>query len=205
MRTPDPSTTSNAVTSRMSVTSRTPAWKIALIPLLTIVLVWNLSAGDQKPLEATTAAENTAAENTAAEKTAAEKTAETVSTASLDSAREEPGRNFRHFDANPWPAVDSAKIAEFDPFALDGELAQRSILPSAVEKPLAAAIDEDLTAQQIEETLSNLQLQGILNGSNGPAALVNSRIVRIGDEIQPGLRVVEITSAGIVVEPVNSL
>ena len=200
MRTPDPSTTSNAATSRTSATSRAPAWKIALIPLLTIVLVWNLSPGDQEPLEAATAAEKTAAENTAAENTA-----EAASTASLDSVREEPGRNFRHFDTKPWPAVDSQSIAEFDPFALAGELAQRSTLPSAVEKPLAAAIDEDLTAQQIEETLSNLQLQGILNGSNGPAALVNSRIVRIGDEIKPGLRVVEITSAGIVMEPANSL
>ncbi len=169
----------------------TPAWKIALIPILTIVLLWNLSTGDEEPLGAATVAETAD---------------ETGSTNSLDSSPAPSELQPAPFDTKPWPAVDSETIAEFDPFALSGELEQRSTVPSAPELPQpVAAIDEKQSEQRIQEALSHLQLQGIFNGKNGPAALIDSRIVRVGDEIKPGLRVVQITASGIVVEPVESL
>ena len=184
-------TTPESSTASKTASRPTPAWKIALIPILTIVLVWNLSTGDKKPLEAATVADT------------ADKA---VVTNSLDSSPALSEPQPAQFATKPWPAVNSETIAEFDPFALSGELEQRSTVPAAPEESQAVtSIDEDQTEQQIQEALSHLQLQGIFKGRNGAAALIDSRIVRIGDEIKPGLRVVQITASGIVVEPVESL
>jgi hypothetical protein len=185
MATPETSTASKAASRP------TPAWKIALIPILTIVLVWNLSTGDKESLDAATVVE----------------TADEADVAnSLGSVPESPDVGLPRFDTKPWPVVDSESIAEFDPFALSGALEQRSTVPASAESPQpVAAIDEKQSEQRLQEALSQLQLQGVFNGGNGPAALIGKRIVRIGDEIKPGLRVVQITASGIVVEPIEAL
>ena len=170
---------------------RTPVWKLALIPILATILIWTLSSSADEPLDSVAAAETTADPNSA------------------DLLGSPPAqREFRNSGpaSRPWPAVDHRTIAEFDPFTLTGELEQRSTLPPAAQEPHeVAALAEDHNEQQITKALSEVQLQGIFNGQQGPVALVDSRMVRIGDEIKPGLRVVEITSDGIVVEPVAGL
>lgn len=175
-----------------SAPKATPAWKIALVPVLAIVLVWNLASPSKQPLDAATD------EQTASDVVAPETSAEVVTATLLKQ---------RHLQQPDWPTVDARTIAEFDPFALSGELAERSIAtPPVVEaaEPVAAA-EAAQKQQQIEEAIARLNVQGIFKGSNGPAALVDSRIVRIGDEIEPGLRIVEITASGIVVEPAEAL
>ena len=184
-------TTRETSTASEAARLTTPAWKIAVIPLLTIVFRWSLSTGDEESLEVATVAETSV---------------EVESASSLDSSLALSELHREQFDVKPWPAIASETIAEFDPFSLSGELEQRSTVTPVPEKSQAvASIDEDQTEQQIQDSLSNLQLQGIFNGRNGPAALIDSRIVRIGDEINPGLRVVQITASGIIVEPVESL
>ncbi len=185
MATPETSTASKAARRPA------PAWKIALIPLLTMVLVWSLATGDKDSLDAATVAATAD---------------EAGVTNLLGSVPESPDVSLPGFDTKTWPAVDSESIADFDPFALSGALEQRSTVPPAPESPHpVAAIDAKQSEQRIQEALSQLQLQGIFNGKNGPAALVDSRIVCIGDEIKPGLRVVQITASGIVVEPIEAL
>ncbi len=141
--------------------------------------------------------------------TVAETSVKVESASSLDSSLALSELHRDQFDTKSWPAIASETIAEFDLFSLSGELEQRSTVTPVPEKSQAvASIDKDQTEQQIQDSLSNLQLQGIFNGRNGPAfngrndpaALIDSRIVRIGDEINPGLRVVQITASGIVVE-----
>ncbi len=170
----------------------TPIWKIALVPVLAIVLAWNLLIPSKQPLDAA------ATEQTASEVAASETSDEIVPTKPMKVLQQ---------DQRAWPTISADTIAEFDPFALSGELAQRSIATLPVIASAAPVTDADAAQkqQQIKEAVARLNVQGIFKGSNGPAALVDSRIVRIGDEIEPGLRIVQITASGIVVEPVKSL
>ncbi len=163
----------------------TPAWKIALVPILAIVLVWNLASPSTRTLDATIA------EPSDPEDATIKTTGPHLAAAPFELPQPQ---------LKTWPTLDADTIAGFDPFALSGALAQRSIVVAPTHRVKEHVAESEATREktQLEEAARQLNVQGIFKGSSGVAALVDSRIVRIGDEIEPGLRIVQITPTGIV-------
>jgi hypothetical protein len=99
-----------------------------------------------------------------------------------------------------WPKRNLAQIAQHDPFSLTGELRARST------KAIVAQFAQGVSPETANErpTLKN-PVQAIIHGPKGAAAIVENRIVRVGDFVEPGVRVVAIEHNAIVVQIVNQL
>lgn len=174
----------------------TAAWKIALVPLLLIGLVWNVtrSSEDIPPVAAgdRSIVPDTATESPSDVLSVADVLRELERTRQADEAR---------------PALSLEEIVRHDPFAMVGELASRAGLSTA-----SVAIADGLRTADPEVAAETRTLttpvKAVLNGPNGAVALVDSRIVRVGDFLEPHMRVVAIESDAIVVElgsPVDAL
>jgi hypothetical protein len=163
--------------------------KMALIPILVGVLIWNLSgSGDDRSSVGVDTPESSEQKLTEAE--------------SL--IRQLQG-NRQNVSQKNWPAFELGDIVDFDPFSLTGTLAERSgIIPEAelaAQSATANGASGIATPKPIEPGAN--PVRAVTIGRNGAAALVDSRIVRVGDELEAGIRVVAIERNAIVVEMVD--
>jgi hypothetical protein len=99
----------------------------------------------------------------------------------------------------PLPPVTLAEILEHDPFSLPQEVSDELLLgPSPTEEQQAIA-----EQQRIDEMVGSLQkseLKMVVSGKEGVWAKLGDRIVHEGDEIEPGVRILKITSQGFTLE-----
>lgn len=165
--------------------------KIALIPILTGILIWNLSgSGDQ--------ADSGATDNSA--------------TQSVEMLTEADGLS-RQLRSNQnrallknWPQFELEDMVKFDPFALSGALAERSGLQDAerllASQPEATSKISPDTPDETPDSMKN-PVRAVAIGQHGAAALIDSRIVRVGDQLEEGIRVVAIERNAIIVEMVD--
>jgi hypothetical protein len=158
-------------------------WKIAIIPVLVGVLAWRLfgSSGLDEPSKVKQLAE------------VEDLSGDSKEPKSLLQQLKEERRS------RTWPKRDLAEIAQHDPFALTGELKQLSteVIALVQNNPTTEA---PLVAE--EPTLKS-PVQAIIHGPNGAAAIVENKIVRVGDFVDGGFQVVAIESNAIVVQAVQ--
>lgn len=163
--------------------------KIALIPILVGILLWNLSGSGEDVKTADRVVENS-------EKTLTE----------AESLIQQLKKSKEQASQKNWPAFDLDEVVEFDPFSLVGTLAERSGLETNAdllkEESVADSESSAEAAESSDDPIEN-PLRAVAIGKNGAAALIDSRIVRVGDELEDGIRIVAIEQNAIVVEMVD--
>ena len=173
-----------------SASGKTNKRKMALIPVLVGVLIWNLTgSGDERGSMSVDASVSSEQKLTEAE-----------------SLIRQLERNRQNVSQKNWPALELSDIIHFDPFSLAGTLAERSGVVSDAE--LLAAQTESADGEPVDEKSEPKEpnenpVRAVAIGKNGAAALIDSRIVRVGDELEAGIRVVAIERNAIVVEMVD--
>ncbi len=162
----------------------TPRWKIALIPLLAATLVWNLSTsnGSHGGSEAEESAANTDS-----------------GPGDFSAERGHPPVE----KAQPWPEFPLERIVARDPFAMSGELLARTE-DSAAQVVATTSTDDfnqpEKTRGSLEELSASNPVTAVIDGPLGRAAIVDSKVVHIGDVLEDRFRIVDILKSGIVVE-----
>jgi hypothetical protein len=148
-----------------------PPWKLALIPgLIVVLIVVLLPRSEEEPLAVATPAPASSAAGPKLSKPA----------------------------LPPLPNVELAEALEYDPFSLPQSLQNMVQLPAEAAAASQAdanamAREQKLAEQQAQlEGLRQLKVSLVLKTSQGTAAVINSQVVRVGDELQPGIRVVKI-------------
>lgn len=168
----------------------TPVWKLALIPVLLIGLIWNLTRshddGDVPPLAAQTSSEQPSNESG---DSPSEVSVEVV----LQQLRET--RNAETFRV----AMTLEDMEQHDPFSSGGELAQLTGESSSSDSAVGSFGNGNDSGLEATRTLT-APVQAVMHGPRGAVALVDSRFVRVGDFLEPDVRVVAIESNAIVVE-----
>lgn len=111
--------------------------------------------------------------------------------------------NLRHFN---WPDSNLENILSHSPFGIE-----RPPEPSAEElAETEAALAESLLEQPQEEVSKKSddepvyvtqRLKVVLHGGKGSAAIVGSRVVRVGDSLEDGSRIVAIRDRKLILEP----
>lgn len=192
----------------------TARWKIAAIPVLSLILLWTLThrptdSGPDAPAD-TEMTEADSAQPAPAAST--ELTADAGSPASATPENQQVAIPPEPRIDRNWAVTSLHDVTAFDPFTLRGALEERAALAPPTAPAIAdaspeppAAADASVSAPQPEYDVSQYRLQAVFNSPRGPAAIVDSRIVRIGDELEPGLRIVRITPSGLIVEPADQL
>jgi len=173
----------------VSASVKTDKRKIALIPILAGMLIWNLT-GTSNDRGSVSGDVTVSAEQKLTE---------------AESLIRQLERNRQHVSQKNWPALELGDIVDFDPFSLVGTLAERSgVIPDAdVLAAQATTADGDVSDTPEPEEPGANPVRAVAIGKNGAAALVDSRIVRVGDELEAGIRVVAIERNAIVVEVVK--
>lgn len=173
-----------------SASGKTDKRKMALVPVLAGVLIWNLTgSGDDRGSVSVDASASSAQKLTEAE-----------------SLIRQLERNRQNVSQKNWPALELSDIIHFDPFSLAGTLAERSGVVSDAE--LLATQQASADGESVDESSESKEpnenpVRAVAIGKNGAAALIDSRIVRVGDELEAGIRVVAIERNAIVVEMVD--
>lgn len=170
--------------------AKTDKRKMALIPVLAGVLIWNLTGSD----------DDRSSISVDASASSAQKLTE------AESLIRQLERNRQNVSQKNWPAFELSDIIDFDPFSLTGTLAERSGVVSDAELLAAQTATADGVAgdDKIESKEPDVNpVRAVAIGKNGAAALIDSRIVRVGDELEAGIRVVAIERNAIVVEMVD--
>jgi hypothetical protein len=116
----------------------------------------------------------------------------------------QPSRTLRTTQA--WPILDIERVLEYDPFALPAPLSrQQEVVSKREGQREAEALELELARRRAEQEQSLAQLQeagvrAILGGAQGEkVALVGSRVVRVGDELD-GFRVSAIQPDGLTLQ-----
>jgi len=93
------------------------------------------------------------------------------------------------------PALSLADALRFDPFAVPESMQEPVEQPAPAEEvatDAAPAKVEPPTPAVSFDHLHSLEVSAVIQGPRGPAAIVGSKAVRVGDLFEPGVRVVEI-------------
>lgn len=171
--------------------NRTDQMKRVLIPVLTLVLLFVLfRTDDSEPSETSEAESTTEAENSPVETTAP------------DSGFDMPAVVRR------WPQVELPALLKFDPFTLPAALRISSQAASVNEKPASDVQEQEEAERQIERerlvaraaALLQKNVSVVYQNESGTVALIDSRPVRVGDQLEEGIRIVEISPKGIVLQ-----
>lgn len=157
--------------------SSTPRWKVALIPILLVVFGYVLwPAADRIPGVAPGGH---------------------VATATAQVSPSGKG-----VVVPPLPKFDVEVAVGFNPFQTPTAI--RDLIHGIPELEQVDSAAELLAAQeQVSQQearmdkLRRLKVSLILSGKEGKAAIVGSKIVRVGDQIEPGVRVVRIDDGGL--------
>tara|TARA_R110002072_G_scaffold243821_2_gene403072 strand:- start:49542 stop:50078 length:537 start_codon:yes stop_codon:yes gene_type:complete len=165
--------------------------KVALIPVLVGILIWNLTSSSDK-------AGSGAADNSA---TLSEQTL-TEADGLIRQLRSSQDRTQR----KNWPQFELEDMVKFDPFSVSGALAERSGFQAA-EQLIASQPEAEshLSPDAADEKADPIEnpVRAVTIGRNGAAALIDSRIMRVGDQLEEGIRIVAIERNAIIVEMVE--
>jgi hypothetical protein len=174
----------------------TPPWKIAMIPLLGLGLLFVLWPSSSEP-SADSAAATVTPEASAPAVTASPPVQEKASAPANSGLPKK------------WPVMELASILQHDPFAQPTALDKvaAGVVPSSSsdpEQPPAEAepVESPEHQKRVAEWLVALkqkQVSAVFVSPRGASALVDSKVVREGDVLEEGIRVVAISAAGIVV------
>lgn len=171
--------------------NRTDQMKRVLIPALTLVLLFVLfRTDDSEPSEASEAESTTEAETSLREPI------------QPDSGAEMPAVVRR------WPRVELPALLKFDPFTLPAALRINSQVASVIEKPASDIQKQEEAERQTERerlmaratALLQKNVSVVYQNESGTVALIDSRPVRVGDHLEEGIRIVEISLEGIVLQ-----
>lgn len=108
----------------------------------------------------------------------------------IDAVMQESGSPEEPISASSEPAVDLRVDVKYTAEGL------RDPFESYLIKEKAAGIKEEGAA--VEQVLPSLVVQGIIWGGSFPQAIINDKVVKIGDEVE-GARILEISKEGVVV------
>jgi hypothetical protein len=180
---------------------RTPIWKVALIPVLLIGLVWNVTRGtDVVPVLAAIA-----------EPTESDVSKSNRVLSVTEVLQELQETRLAEKSRSP---LQLTRIIEFDPFSRVGELAKKYgitdtpahtvdiPIPISDIAPSPATPTDPVESAPATYVVTN-PVKAVLNGPHGAVALIDSRIVRVGDYLEPNVRIVAIQSDAVVVELTN--
>lgn len=153
----------------------TPAWKMALIPVLVVVLfkVLRPTTSETTPPEARAIVEAESPSSTSA--------------------------------ARPLPILPELSLDEalaFDPFnklALPVRVIEEP--PPVTVEPGAEALPKTADVKPAVDrtaTLRQLKVSAVFSGPKGSVAIIDSKTVRVGDLLSPGVRVVEIRGTDVI-------
>lgn len=93
-----------------------------------------------------------------------------------------------------WPEMKLADVIAFDPFELPKTEQTRETTV------VSSAMDQNAPNRSAAEAASVGEVQAVYIDSRGTAALVDSKVMRVGDMLPDGRRIVEITTQGIRLE-----
>lgn len=100
-----------------------------------------------------------------------------------------------------WPVFDSSVILSIDPFD-KGMIFPENAVNTAKESPADSSqhtlVSSPLLSQRATK-VSDVKIQAIFRSSRGTAALVDSRLIQVGDRLNDGTEVVEITPEQLIV------
>lgn len=161
----------------MSTSARSRLFKVVLIPILTIALVWRIVNMTGLP-EATGALSSVLEDSS---------TAETPSKAKILAKEVLSGINVE------WPKRSLSEILSHDPFSTS------QTVPDVIAEDILKS--ESDAAAETETESPEFDLKAIYQSKHGTVALIGDRIVRPGDRLPNGALVVEILAHEIVVEP----
>ena len=165
--------------------------KMALIPILVGILIWNLSGSGDHAGSGATADSATQSAQTLTE---------------TDGLSRQLRSNQNRALLKNWPPFELEDMVKFDPFSLTGALAERSGLQDAEQllasQPKAESKISPGTPDENPDSSQN-PVRAVTIGQNGAAALVDSRIMRVGDQLEDGIRIVAIERNAIIVEMID--
>jgi hypothetical protein len=99
-----------------------------------------------------------------------------------------------------WPTVDIEEIVAFDPFrpfdSRESQIPSDKLSPNSGKEPQV----QQAASGNAKALASWGKLQAIISDESGAAAILDSRVIHVGDELPGGGRVVAINARGIVVE-----
>ncbi len=169
--------------------------KLGLIPVLALVMYFVISSSDDES-PAISAADDVES-----------------APGAIDADDERPATQPMRLRARSLPQLPMAGILQHDPFAFPAAFSQR-INPA---NPVPGQETVDTT--KVETTVGNLESAAqsvatpqklaalqqrrvtmFLRDRQGPAAVIGTKVVHVGDLLEDGVRVVEISSKGVVLE-----
>lgn len=159
--------------------SPTSRWKVALIPALLAVLGYVLwPAGSSAP-------DSSTGTTTPAESAAASAATKAVF-------------------MPPLPHFDVRAAIEFNPLRTPNPIRDLVLgIPDPEPQPedTAKLLEQETLSrrEQILAQVKRLKVSTILSGKEGMAAIVGSKVVRVGDQIEPGVSVIRIDAGGVLV------
>ena len=180
--------------------------KLALIPVLALILVVVLVWPDDKP--------HCGNSNKGTNAVAVSQTVASTKSAS----RNQPGQVSRVLphQAKVWPEIAIEEILRHDPFALpsplsrgrqladlqddEEKLREKADLQDDKEKLRKKADERARELKQMIETLKQKRVSVVFRTKQGAAAVIGSRLVREGGLFEEGLRIVEIRQDGVILE-----
>lgn len=109
-------------------------------------------------------------------------------------------RNVKKSSGNQLDELSLERVLNYDPFSLQGLLKERSEIPKTIDAMLSAGDSKDDEESADDSPGVAHEIKAIIDGPRGRAVLIGSRILRAGDTIEEGLRIVEIQTDGIIVD-----
>ena len=182
-----------------TATTATARVKLALIPVLGLVLVYIL---------ATSPAPDDAAPSSTLLETPDPQPAggESIATAENDpSAAVVPAAEIVTLPPpKDWPSLSLGEVLENNPFAWPKELASPAqITDSKFGDDVSADAGDDPQRQELLDQLASAGVSAFYESNQGAIALVGTRVLRVGDVIEGKLRVLRIDPEQVTYEPVE--
>ena len=154
--------------------------KLGLIPLLLGVL-YCVIPRDNKETAATESSQQSAAKSNATAPREVQRTSTQVDITSLSA----------------WPAFRSDDFADMDPF--DRRMIVPEVLEPTVSNESSISDHEILVSNLARPEREPLKIQAVFESPKGIVALVDDRVIQVGDQLEDGSKVIEITRDQIVV------
>jgi len=105
----------------------------------------------------------------------------------------------------PWPKLSGQTAAQYDPFAMPEPLARQAMAqgPDSSRDGKGGAAQRNSASHPALAALRSKGTSAVLRDQNGAVALIDNRVVRVGDVLQ-GYRVVSIDDDGVLLAPSGS-
>ena len=171
--------------------------KLALIPLLVLILIYVLTSSRAAD-DASATTELVDAPPPAAPVSASP----TVDTASPPAAATESAVTVVLPPPKDWPAMPLEEILQNNPFAWPDELAPKALQSDTAVAGSGGESPQDATRQELLDQLTAAGVSAYYESGQGVVALVGTRLLRVGDVIDGQIRVLRIEPEQVTYEPV---